>query len=116
MFTTILAPLAGVLLYEFIKERRRKKDFWLQIRRFPAALLIVTVKIVLGMLLLAFCLAIMFGVAWLMMQLLPHPNAEGLGVFVTIIYSVITLIIGFVPMIYGFQLIKKWDLGPQKTF
>ena len=55
-------------------------------------------------------LAIMFGVAWLMMQLLPHPSAEGLGVFVMMIYCVIALIAGFVPIIYGFHLIQKWDL------
>jgi hypothetical protein len=102
--------IPGLLLYEYIREHRRKKDLWLQIRRIPAALLVGTVKIVLGMLLLAFCLAIMFGVAWLMMQLLPHPSAEGLGVFVTMIYSVIALITGFAPMAYGFLLIKKWDL------
>ena len=80
------------------------------ITRIPAVLLVGTVKIVLGMLLLTFSLAIMFGVIWLMAQLLPFPGAEGPGVFVAMIYSVIALITFFVPMIYGFHLIKKWDL------
>ena len=97
------------------EERRKRKVARFKegarqlITRIPAVLLVGTVKIGLGMLLLTFSLAIMFGA--IVLGILLMSRFPQLAVFVSMIFSVITLLIGFVPMIYGFHVIKKWDLG-----